>query len=227
MCFFNSQSKKALEIAKRYGKRLDMDVVELAKEILEEQKIQKAFLNPDCYIVTQDEQLQTAKWGLIPFWVRDVDKAESIRKMTANAKAETAAALPSFREAIKKRRCLVPSTAFFEYHHEGKETIPYKIFLRNIDIFSLAGIYGEWRHPETKETIRTFAVLTIPANELCGKIHNGGRNPGRMPAILSMTDENIWLNPKLPENEVMGLLQAYDSGAMDAVVLDKDFLRRA
>ena len=108
MCFFNSQNKRALEIAKRYGRK--SDIVEIAREILEEQKrerieksgemgekvkagegsVQKAFLCPDCLIVTPNEQLQQAKWGLIPFWVKDITQAESIRKVTANARSETA-----------------------------------------------------------------------------------------------------------------------------------------
>ena len=225
MCFFNAQNKRALDIAKRYGRR--SDIIEMAREIIEEQKVQKAFLNPDCLIVTKDELLQTAKWGLIPFWVRDTKQAESIRNMTANAKSETAHELPSFREAMKKRRCLIPSTEFYEYHHVGNEAIPYRIFLRDTEIFSLAGIYDEWRNPETKGIERTFSVLTVPANELCSFIHNGGRNPGRMPAIIPVSNEEKWLTPDLKEDERNSLLTAYDTSLMDACALDKDFLKRA
>jgi putative SOS response-associated peptidase YedK len=99
MCFFSSQTKKAMEIARRYGRQ--PGIVEMAEQIIREQKIIKAYQHPDCLIVTPGVELQTAKWGLIPFWVRDVEKVESIRSMTANAKAETAFELPSFREAIK------------------------------------------------------------------------------------------------------------------------------
>jgi hypothetical protein len=67
-------------------------------------------------------------------------------------------------------------------YRTSSNSLPY--FFRDTEIFSLAGMYEEWRHPDTKETIRTFSVLTVPANELCALIHNGGRNPGRMPAIL-------------------------------------------
>ena len=225
MCFFNSQSKRALEIAKRYGRRSDLE--EMVREIIEEQKTQKAFMHPDCVIVTSEANLQTAQWGLIPFWVREVKKAESIRKMTANAKAETAFALPSFRDAIKKRRCLIPSTGFFEYHHEGKETIPYRIFLRDTDIFSLAGIFDEWLNPETKEAVRTFSVMTVTANELCGFIHNGGHNPGRMPAILPVEDEDKWLDPGWKEEGLRALLRPFETKLMDAYPLEKDYLRRA
>ena len=225
MCFFNSQNKRALEIARRYGRRTD--IVEMAQEIIEEQRVQKAYLNPDCLIVTRDEMLQTAKWGLIPFWVHSVEQAESIRNMTANAKAETVFALPSFREAIKKRRCLIPSTGFYEYHHAGKEAIPYRIVLRDMEVFSLAGVFEEWRHTETKEIVRTFSVLTVPANELCMFIHNGGRNPGRMPAIVPIADEEKWLAPNLKEADVNSLLNAYESSLMNACALEKDFLKRA
>jgi len=225
MCFFNAQNKRALDIAKRYGRRSDL--VEMAREIIEEQKVQKAYLHPDCLIVTSDNQLQTAKWGLIPFWVRNVEQAESIRNMTANAQSETAAALPSFREAMKKRRCLIPSTGFYEYHHIEKEAIPYRIFLRDTEVFSLAGIYDEWRNPVTQKIERTFSVLTVPANELCQFIHNGGRHPGRMPAILPISNEEKWLTPDLTVDDVHSLLIAYDTSLMDACALEKDFLRRA
>jgi putative SOS response-associated peptidase YedK len=275
MCFFNSQNRRALAIAKRYGRKTD--IVEIAQEILDEQRqgktgemgeareisLQKAFLNPECWIVTRDVELLTAKWGLIPFWVRDLEKAESIRNMTANARSETVFTQASFRAAIRKRRCLVPSTSFFEYHYErmdsiytiittgsiktidsissigtigapgagsiagGKEAIPYRIFLRDTDIFSLAGVYEEWVHPGTKEMVRTFSVVTVPANELCGEIHNGGRNPGRMPAIIPQGDEERWLEPELTEKEICGLLKPYNAGAMDAVRLERDYLRRA
>ena len=233
MCFFNSQNKRALELAKRYGRRSDL--IEMTREIIEEQKAQKAFLYPDCTIVTHDEQLQTAKWGLIPFWVRDVKQAESIRKMTANAKAETAFTLPSYREAIKKRRCLLPSTGFYEYHYEGKEATPYRIFLPDTDVFSLAGVYEEWRvspsalfkDSEADDVIRTFSVLTVSANELCGVIHNGGRNAGRMPAILPVEDEEKWLDPHLNEMDVRALLRPFNTALMDACMLDKNYLRKA
>lgn len=165
--FFNSQNKRALEFAKRYGRMPDA-VAEVTRLIIEEQNLlQKAFMNPDCIIVNHNAQLQTAKWGLIPFWVREVEKAESISKMTANAKAETVFTLPSFREAIRKRRCLIPSTGFYEYHHTAdRGAVPYRMFLRDTDVFSLAGVYEKWRNPATKEKVRTFSILTVPANVL-------------------------------------------------------------
>jgi putative SOS response-associated peptidase YedK len=106
MCFYNSQNVKALALAKRYGRR--SDVVEMAREIIEEKQVKKAFLHSDCVLVTGGEQLEMGKWGLIPFWIREAEKAEKIRNSTANAVSETVFDLPSFREAIRKRRCLIP-----------------------------------------------------------------------------------------------------------------------
>jgi putative SOS response-associated peptidase YedK len=223
MCFYNSQDVGTLALAKRYGRR--SDVVVAAREILEEQRLKKAFLHSDCVIVSQEEQLDMAKWGLIPFWMREPDRAEKIRNVTANAVAETVFALPSFREAIRKRRCLIPSTGFYEYHHEGKEAIPYRIYLKNEDIFSLGGVYDEWRNPETKETVKTFSVLTVVANELCGFINNGGRNPGRMPVIVPVEHESVWLSPGLDKTGIEGLMIPFASGLMGAEVVDMGLLK--
>ena len=219
MCFYNLQNASALALAKRYGRR--SDVVEMAREIIEENKLKKAFLHSDCVLVVKEEQLITAKWGLIPFWIREPEKAEKIRNSTANAVSETVFALPSFREAIRKRRCLIPSTGFYEYHYEGKEAIPYRIYLKNEEIFSLAGVYDEWRNPETKERVRTFSVLTVSANELCFFIHNGGRYPGRMPVILPVENEEKWLSPELKKYDIEGLMLPYASDLMGADVVEK------
>jgi hypothetical protein len=72
-------------------------------------------------------------------------------------------------------------------------------------------MYKEWRHPETKETVRTFSILTVPANELCALIHNGGRNPGRMPAILPPEKEKTWLRQDLTKEEVNRLSVQVDT----------------
>lgn len=66
----------------------------------------------------------------------------------------------------------------------------------------MGGVYDIWQHPETGEDIKTFALITTPANELTGYIHNGGKNPNRMPLILKTEDEERWLDPALSDNEV-------------------------
>ncbi|MDR2145338.1 MAG: SOS response-associated peptidase [Tannerella sp.] len=191
----------------------------------EKSKVLKAFLHDDSYIITQNQDVEIAKWGLIPFWVRDVKTSKSIRNRTANARTENVFSTTSFREAIKKRRCLIPSTGFYEYHHEENEAIPYRIFLPETEIFSLAGIYDEWQNPETGEYLRTFSVLTCKANRLCGRIHNGGKNPGRMPVILRPEDEEIYLNPDLTKDGISGLFVPFEDSRMEAYPLDMNYLR--
>ena len=214
MCFYNSQSKRALDLAKRYGRR--SDIIEMVQEIIDEQYKITAFVNPDCAIVTPDANLQVAKWGLIPHWIKSKEDALKISKMTLNAKSETAFTLPSFRVPIMKRRCLVPSTGYFEFHHEDKEVVPYRIFVKDEEIFSLGGVYEQWVNPETNEPSETFSILTVPANELCAEIHNGGKNPFRMPLIISRADEERWLDRSLNANDVKQLMIPFESDRMDA-----------
>ena len=113
MCFYNSMSKKAKELAARYGRNLS--VVEIAEKILEEQEQYRvnAFTFPDYPIITADPEVQSFKWGLIPFWVKDKKQADEIKRMTLNARADTIFQKPSFREPIMKKRCIVPSTGYF------------------------------------------------------------------------------------------------------------------
>jgi putative SOS response-associated peptidase YedK len=144
MCFYNSNSKRAISLAARYGRKTD--ILEIVQEILEEQYCISAFTLPDSAIITESDQIQVNKWGLIPSWIKTPEDAEKIRKMTLNARAETVFNLPSYRMAIKKQRCLVPSTGFFEFHHEEKTVTPYYIHLKEDEIFSLGGIYESWEN---------------------------------------------------------------------------------
>lgn len=227
MCFYNSQSKRALDLAKRYGKR--SDIIEMAQEIIDEQYKITAFLNPDCPIVTSDINIQVAKWGLIPQWTKTEEDARKICKMTLNARSENVFILPSFRGSIGSKRCLIPSTGYFEFHHEGKNVIPYYIFMKNKEeeIFSFGGIYDLWQHPTTKETLHTFTILTVPANELCGKIHNGGKNPYRMPLIINREREGQWLDNSIKVDAIQGFFLPFDQQMMDAYPVSKDFTKKS
>ena len=82
--------------------------------------------------------------------------------MCLNARAETVFELPSFRSPVLSKRCLIPATGYFEFHHRDKNAIPYYIFLKDEAIFSFGGLYEQWRNPVTNETERTFAILTVP-----------------------------------------------------------------
>jgi len=224
MCFYNSNSKKATDLENRYGRKADFS--DIVKQNIEEQYKISAFTFPDCAIITSSDTVQTAKWGLIPSWTKTENDAQKIRKMTLNARAETSFSMPSFRVPILQKRCLVVSTGYFEFHHEGKTVSPYFIFLKNEEIFSLGGMYEIWLNPITKNTLQTFTVLTVTANELCEKIHNGGKNPFRMPLIIDKENEGHWLDNSLNINEIKYFMNSYDSNKMDAYRISQDFLKK-
>lgn len=215
MCFYNSMSKKAKELAARYGRKTD--IIETLHEVIDEQEKINAFKHPLCAIVTGDEEIQAFNWGLIPYWVKNSDQAKDMAKMTLNAKAETIFEKPSFRQPILSKRCLVPSTGFYEWRHEDKNKIPYFIWLKDTDIFSLAGIYEVWNSPEGK-SVHTFSVITTVANPLMEYIHNSKK---RMPVILLPEDEEKWLSPTLKKPDISDLMNPVDENLMEAKILEK------
>lgn len=221
MCFYNSMSKKAKQLAARYGRK--SDIVEIYKDILEEKYRVSAFTYPEYPIITKLEEIQVFKWGLIPFWTKDEQDAEKVRKMTFNARTESIFEKPSFREPIKRRRCIVPSTGFFDWRHEDKKKIPFFISVKNEDIFSMAGIYDVWNDKATGELLHTFSIITTQANPLMSYIHNTNM---RMPAILSKENEEKWLNPNLSEIEIKSLLIPFDESKMFAYQIENDFLKK-
>lgn len=220
MCFHNSMSVKVKELAGRYGRK--SDVVEIYRDILDEQYHVNAFNFPKYPVVTTSEEVQVYNWGLIPFWTRT--EPEKIRAMTLNARAETLFTKPSFREPIRMKRCLVPSTGYFEWRHEGKSKIPYYIYLKEEPIFSIAGIYDVWTDKETGEQLTTFSIITTTTNSLTDYIHN---TKHRMPAILSKENEEKWLNPNLSKAEIDSFLKPFPAEKMDAYRIKNDFIRKA
>ena len=136
---------------------------------------------------TGERSLDLLKWGLAPHWC---DDPKGGRK-PINAKAETVATLPMFRDACAQRRCIVPVDGFFEWRaiKDARARQPYAIAMKDGLPFGLAGIWEYWRNPTTGEWERTFAIITVPSNQLVGKIHN------RMPAILDPTSYDRWLGP--------------------------------
>lgn len=222
MCFHNSMSKKAQQVAARYGRK--SDIVEIYQDILNEQYHVNAFNFPKYPIITTSDEVQVFNWGLIPFWVKSERDAEEIRKMTLNARADTIFEKPSFREPVMKKRCIVPSTGYFEWRHEGTKKIPYYIFLKDEPIFSMAGIYDRWLDKETGEEHDTFSIITTDTNPLTDYIHN---TKHRMPAILSKEDEERWLAPDLQKVDIESMLKSYEVDKMDAYAIENDFIKKA
>ena len=146
------------------------------------------------------------KWGLVPPWAKD----EKIGYKMINARSETAAEKPSFRNAFKKKRCLVVADSFYEWKRTDDGKTPMRIKLKSGEPFAFAALWESWKSPDGK-TVNTCSILTTKANELMETIHE------RMPVILTKEAEKIWLDPKVRDAEVLGsLLQPFDSNKLEA-----------
>jgi putative SOS response-associated peptidase YedK len=134
---------------------------------------------------TGECSLDLIKWGLIPNRCQDLTGG----RKPINAKAESVAKLPTFREAYAQRRCIVPVDGFLEWRamKGARSKQPYAIAMRDGSPFGLAGLWENWRNPNTGKWERTFAIITVPSNELVGQIHD------RMPAILKPGSYTRWL----------------------------------
>ncbi len=184
-----------------------------------------AFSFPMWSVVTSEkpEEIQLLRWGLIPKWIKTSVDAEKIRINTLNARSETVFEKPSFKMSVQRKRCLIPSTGFFEWRDENKKKIPYFIHLKDVEIFSMAGIYEDWTNTETGEIISGFSILTTQANPLMEFIHNTKK---RMPVILSPENEMSWISNSLNKNDIQGLCKPFDESKMNAYKISNDFLKK-
>ncbi len=132
---------------------------------------------------TGARQLDLLRWGLLPHWARGDPK--KIRQ-PINARAETVATLPTFRDAFARRRCIVPIDGFYEWQAGPAGKQPYAIARADGRIMALAGIWEGWRGPD-EQTIRSYCVVTTTASDALGHLHE------RMPVILEEADWAAWL----------------------------------
>jgi len=150
-------------------------------------------------------QLVCFRWGLIPSWSKDL----SIANRLINARAETLDRKPSFRDALKKRRCLIVADGFYEWKREEKGKIPMYFYLKSGRTFGFAGLYETWISPEKKE-INTCVIITTGANEFIAPVHD------RMPVILSTDRESVWLESNaIDTSDLLSILKPYPSFEMD------------
>jgi putative SOS response-associated peptidase YedK len=159
---------------------------------------------------TDPDHLQFFKWGLIPFWAKD----EKIGSRMINSRIETILEKPAFRNAVQKRRCLVPFDGFYEWKKTPNGKIPYRIVLKDNGIFSVAGIWEKWKSPEG-ETVFSFSVITQPPNALMEAIHD------RMPAILLPEQEQIWLADDISAEEALQLVAPFPDELLKAYTVSK------
>jgi putative SOS response-associated peptidase YedK len=145
---------------------------------------------PTLRITEGVREFDNMRWGLIPEWSPEF----STKLSTINAKSETIFESKLYKKAIVQRRCLVPVSGFFEWKREGTNKRPFKIYLKDSPIMSLAGIWTAWRAGSVEEQ-RSFSILTTAANDFMSQIHD------RMPVILDPKQFDEWLDPEVREAE--------------------------
>lgn len=126
------------------------------------------------------------RWGLIPSWAKD----PKIAFQCTNARAETVATRPAFRDAFRRRRCAVPVDGFFEWERSGKQPLPWRFVRPDRSVFLLAGLWETWRPPGEEADVETFTLITTGANADMAPIHD------RMPVLLDPKTLRTWLDPK-------------------------------
>jgi putative SOS response-associated peptidase YedK len=142
--------------------------------------------------------LELFRWGLIPWWAKD----PAIGNSMINARAETLAEKPAFKDLLEMRRCLVLADGFYEWRKEGNGKIPMRFILKSGEPFTFAGLWDSWKQPDGT-SLRTYTIVTTESNDVLRPIHD------RMPAMLSNNDALKWLAVGNDLAHALALLKPY------------------
>lgn len=176
MCGRFTQRQPAAKIKKEFGVEEALEV-EARYNIAPTQNILGVRQMPDgC-------EMSFLKWGLIPSWAKD----SSMGAKLINARSETITEKPSFREAFKRRRCIIPADGFYEWQRTGERKQPFFFHMRDDRLFGFAGLWDRWKS-EGGELIESCTILTTDANEALKPVHD------RMPVILHPETYELWLD---------------------------------
>ncbi|NJL10231.1 MAG: SOS response-associated peptidase [Calothrix sp. SM1_7_51] len=156
--------------------------------------------------LSDKREFQLLRWGLIPSWSKD----QSMGSKLINARSETVTEKPSFRDAFKRRRCLVLADGFYEWQKQSGNKQPFYFCIENENAkpFAFAGLWSKWQSPEEQQ-VYSCTILTTEANSLLISVHD------RMPVILAPEDYDLWLDPKVQTSEpLQKLLRPYPANSM-------------
>lgn len=149
-------------------------------------------------------QLSMMKWGLIPNWAKNASGTAS----TINARSETAATKPAFRDPLRLRRCLIPADGFYEWKRTGTSKQPFCFEVREGELFAFAGLWDGWKDP-SGNWVKTCSILTTTPNTVAASVHD------RMPVILYPGSYDLWLDPGMQNVAAISeLLKPYDARPM-------------
>ncbi|MGA9584563.1 MAG: SOS response-associated peptidase [Terracidiphilus sp.] len=160
---------------------------------------------------TGQREFALMRWGLVPYWAKDAKVGYS----TINARAEEVASKPLYRDAFKRRRCLIPADAFYEWQRINSKTRrPFAFGMRSGEPYAFAGLWERWK-PKGGEPLETFTILTTDPNELAERVHN------RMPVILERGDYARWMEIGDPVRPPTDLLRPYPAEKMRSSAVDE------
>jgi putative SOS response-associated peptidase YedK len=136
-----------------------------------------------------NNKLERLHWGLVPFWAKDI----SIGNRMINARAETVSSKPSFRNAFKKHRCLIPAGGFYEWKGEKGNKQPFYITIPSGEPFAFAGLWETWTDKDDESVYKSCTIITTSASDSISELHN------RMPVILDPNFYKQWLDVELQD----------------------------
>jgi putative SOS response-associated peptidase YedK len=196
----------AAEIARIFGTRNPLPNYPARFNIAPTDPVLTVRFNPE----TKERSLDALRWGLVPYRAKDL----KIGARMINARAETVATMPAFRDAFRERRCIIPASGFYEWKKTGTAKQPYAIVPEGDPIFAFAGLWENWRvraAADSAEWIRTCTIITGEPNELVAPIHN------RMPVILDKSDWAKWLGEYPADKDaLLALLKPFPAERMRA-----------
>lgn len=135
------------------------------------------------------------RWGLVPFWAKD----PAIGNRMINARAETVAEKPSFRQAYKRRRCLIPADGFYEWQAAAGGKQPWYIRAKEPALLAFAGLWESWEDAD-KNILKTCTIITTVANDFVRRLH------ARMPVMLNEAERQLWLAADTSAEDLQQLL---------------------
>lgn len=151
-------------------------------------------------------ELAALRWGLLPHWSRE----RRLKYNTINAKAERVADAPAYRGPFRRRRALIMADGMYEWAATSDGKQPYYIRLKGGEAFCFAGLWDQWRDPDSGEVIESCSIIVGPANDLVQPIHN------RLAVILPPDAYEHWLDPASDIDALKGLLNPYPADGMEA-----------
>lgn len=198
----------------RYSLKADISQLAMRFEFAADDVVHKPAYNiaPTQQVLTVtnndgERHAEYMRWGLIPFWAKDM----KIGYRMINARGETVAEKPSFRAALRKRRCLILADGFYEWQKlGGKQKRPMRITLKSGEPFAFAGLWETWKDP-AGELVKSCTIITTSANEFLSPIHE------RMPVILPREQESFWLDREIEDPVALSsAIASYADDELDA-----------